>query len=240
MRCFPVSEGTRRTSSFSQRMPLGYFPRLQDSMRNKPCITSCPATRPKSLVPRAASEKNLSRPFQVASVRPFFLSGQASMQKCSDGEFESTSANAGWSTQAGSEGSMVLVNEFLFPTRVRLSKPPSVACRPVLSSRPSASFDCRYPKIVPMFRLRSCIRARIGATNAPMTESPSLWQQDSEKMLRPLAFLALFGKAALCLGSAVSVWPWNAARKRQCNEATVLRVFGVLMDTRDFPEVCDL
>src|SRR5260370_35036083 len=105
-------------------MPLAYFPQLQDSMRSRRCITSCPATRPKSLVRSAALEKNLSRPFQVASVRPFFLSGRASMQKCLDGEFENTSANAGSSTQAGSEGSTVLVNEFLFPTRVRLSKPP--------------------------------------------------------------------------------------------------------------------
>src|SRR5260370_7296749 len=130
-------------------MSWGYFPRLQDSMRNKPCITSCPGTRPKSLVRRAVSEKNLSRPFQVASVRPFFLSGRASMQKCWDGEFESTSANAGWSTPAGSEGSTVLVNEFLFPTRVPLSNPPSPPRPPLLNFPPTASFDSPDPQILP-------------------------------------------------------------------------------------------
>src|SRR5260370_17214959 len=102
-------------------MLLASFPQLQDPMRSTRCIPSCPATRPKSLVRSAALEKNLSRPFQVATVRPFFLSGRTSMQKCSDGEFENTSANAGSSTQAGSEDNTVLLNQFLFPTHSRLS-----------------------------------------------------------------------------------------------------------------------
>ncbi len=75
---------------------FGVLPRLPDSMRNKPCITSCPATHRKSLAPKAASEKNPSRHFQAASVRPFCRSRQARTQKCSDAEFEIIGANAGW------------------------------------------------------------------------------------------------------------------------------------------------
>src|SRR5260370_27372862 len=67
---------------------FGVLPRLPDSMRNKPCITSCPATHRKSLAPKAASEKNPSRHFQAASVHPFCRSRQAPTQKCSDADFE--------------------------------------------------------------------------------------------------------------------------------------------------------
>jgi phosphoenolpyruvate carboxykinase (ATP) len=52
-----------------------------------------------------------------ASVRPSSSPAEPSMRKCSDGEFASTSANAGWSTLAGSEGSTVSGNEFLSYTR---------------------------------------------------------------------------------------------------------------------------
>lgn len=68
------------------------------------------------------------------------------------------------------------------------------------------------------------------------------YQRDSEKMLRPLAYLGLFGEATLCLASAVmgagtssgSCVAWERCKELPMQRATLLRVFGVLMDARIF------